>query len=743
MIKRKIYTSMSLLVVGMLIFLAGTQPRQAMALSSDAYQVTDALTIIPTNPPVETNTPTPLPAVTETPTTIPTQETATSAPTEAFTATPTALQVTATSSAAPLPAQPDQGTVLYAGTFDDSHPSIKYTAGWISEANKSTLNGAHKWTNAATEQVSFTFYGGKFHLLFTRMRTSGSFQISIDGKKYTINSAQSNTQYRARWLSPSMLVGHHSVVIQKQFDDKKPIYIDGFIIYGPISSPANPPTATTIPPTATLPPTSTVLPTLMYTSTAILPTITATASIPTLSFTATANPTVTPTLVTPTNSPTATLPASPTLPPAQPGTTYYVSPNGNDASAGNQAEPWRTIQKAANTVLQGDTVIVLDGTYSERVIINRSGAAGAPITFQAQGSVISQGFTITSNYVVIRGFEITNTPDSSRDGWGIWVNGGNCLIENNYIHDATRGGIVLFILPGKETVMHDCVVRNNRLYRNAFAGMEVHGRNNLIESNEIWGTIQYHPKWANPPNWVDADGMRFHGSGHLIRRNYIHDINYGVAENSGSPHIDCFQTFADGSYHEAASNVVFEQNTCVNMQAQTAQAVGKAFMIEDANGLILRNNILRAYRVLQAVDSANLQIVNNVFTNRLDLPTAYFPSMITLNNTPNSLIKNNSFFDPLSHVIYFENSIAQQGINISNNNAYRSDGKNAQGISYPGDLWNVNPLFVNPAGGDFHLQAGSPLINMGTAVSIVASDFDGRPRPQGSNYDIGAYEWMP
>lgn len=736
MIKRKYHISLSLLMVGIFVCLTGMQPPTVTAFSSDQYQSTDSTTSIPTESATETSTPATLPTYTSTLTAVQTLDTP--PPPHSETSAPS---VTTTSQATSSPValmQSAQSDVLYAGTFDDSHTSFKYTAGWISEAKKSALNGSHKTTSLANEKVSFTFYGGKFHLLYTRTNSSGTFLLTIDGKEHSFKSSQSSTQYRARWLSPSLPVGYHTVVIQKQDKDKKPIYVDGFIIYGPISSPVETATATNPPPTST--------PSLTLTA---MPTSTPTAILPSPTNTVSASPTFTPTF-TAVASPTLTLLPSPlpsttptaTLPSTQSGATYYVSASGNDASPGNETNPWRTIQKAANTASKGDTVIVLAGSYPERVMVSRSGEAGAPITFQAQGTVVTYGFTVTSNYISIRGFEITNTPNDSRNGWGIWVNGSGCLLENNYVHDATRGGIVLFVIPGKETVMHDCIVRNNRLYRNAFTGIEVHGRNNLVEGNEIWGTIQYHPSWLNPPNWVDADGMRFHGSGHIIRRNNIHDIHYGIPENR-APHIDCFQTFSDGSYHEAASNIIFEQNICLNMQSQSSQAVGKAFMIEDANGLVIRNNILQAYRVLQAIDSNSLQIVNNIFTNRLGMTTAHFPSMITLNNTPNSLIKNNSFFEPLSHVIYFENSAAQQGVNIGNNNAYRSDGKNVQGTAYPNDLWNVNPLFVNAAGGDFHLQAGSPLIDRGVALSMVPSDYDGKARPQGSGYDIGAFEWMP
>ena len=51
-------------------------------------------------------------------------------------------------------------------------------------------------------------------------------------------------------------------------------------------------------------------------------------------------------------------------------------------------------------------------------------------------------------------------------------------------------------------------------------------------------------------------------------------------------------------------------------------------------------------------------------------------------------------------------------------------------------------VFVDPANHDFHLLFNSPAIDAGTNTGI-ATDFDGTARPQGSGYDIGAYENKP
>jgi hypothetical protein len=74
-------------------------------------------------------------------------------------------------------------------------------------------------------------------------------------------------------------------------------------------------------------------------------------------------------------------------------------------------------------------------------------------------------------------------------------------------------------------------------------------------------------------------------------------------------------------------------------------------------------------------------------------------------------------------------------------NTYNVVGNIANGGTQTGSI-NVDPKFADYTGGDYHLQSTSPAINSGTNMNAPNNDFDSITRPQGSAYDIGAYEFQ-
>ena len=159
-------------------------------------------------------------------------------------------------------------------------------------------------------------------------------------------------------------------------------------------------------------------------------------------------------------------------------TTYYVSSEiGSNNNAGTSATaPLATLQAAADLVQPGDTVEVMNGTYTgppggDVVDITTSGTASAPITFEAapgQTPVINSSgswnaIKIEASYIVVNGFTVVgdaanytlsqalagySTDNANLDGNGIDVMGNpgvnvpnHITIENNTVYNEPGGGI--------------------------------------------------------------------------------------------------------------------------------------------------------------------------------------------------------------------------------------------------------------------------------------------------------------
>src|SRR5215475_6063461 len=118
------------------------------------------------------------------------------------------------------------------------------------------------------------------------------------------------------------------------------------------------------------------------------------------------------------------------------GATLYVSPTGSYSNPGTQDQPFRTIQRAADVVNPGNTVIVEDGVYTYSgsnqciktiVCLTRGGGPGQLVTFKSrnkwgarvdgQNGVAAAGFGFgAANYVRIQDFEIYGVANAASGG---------------------------------------------------------------------------------------------------------------------------------------------------------------------------------------------------------------------------------------------------------------------------------------------------------------------------------------
>ena len=94
---------------------------------------------------------------------------------------------------------------------------------------------------------------------------------------------------------------------------------------------------------------------------------------------------------------------------------YFVSTSGSDANPGTLAQPFKTIQKAADVMGAGDSCLILAGTYRETVIPVNNGAPGNPIVFKnyQNDKVIIVGTDSVSGWIPYQnGIYKTYAPDT-------------------------------------------------------------------------------------------------------------------------------------------------------------------------------------------------------------------------------------------------------------------------------------------------------------------------------------------
>ncbi len=139
--------------------------------------------------------------------------------------------------------------------------------------------------------------------------------------------------------------------------------------------------------------------------------------------------------------------------PASTGSTYYVSTTGSDSSAGTVAAPWRTVQKALNTLTAGQTALVRAGTYAQNLTLTRAGSATAPITigeYPGEEAILAAGTGASNNmplqlgngaaYARFQGLTFHGATGSSTTNIYAWGNAHDIELSNCEVRYSQRQG---------------------------------------------------------------------------------------------------------------------------------------------------------------------------------------------------------------------------------------------------------------------------------------------------------------
>jgi parallel beta helix pectate lyase-like protein/List-Bact-rpt repeat protein len=400
----------------------------------------------------------------------------------------------------------------------------------------------------------------------------------------------------------------------------------------------------------------------------------------------------------------------PTLAGAAPLRTFYVDPAGNDSAAGSSAAPWRTLQKAADTVRAGDLVIVRAGHYAG-LYLTTSGTATDPITFRGEpGAIVDSqnprtqdGINLEgASYVVVESFTVTGVP---RAGIRSVVNH-HVTIRNNTGDLNGRWGILTGF-------SDDLLIENNVMSRSqAEHGIYVSnsGDRPVIRRNHVWG---------NNANGIHMNGDLSQGgdgviSGAVVEDNIIHDN--GVAGGSGIN--------GDGVQSSIIRNNLLYNNHASGISLYQIDAGQPA-----RNNQILNNTIVMASDARWAINIQNASTGNVVRNNILFNQHPFRGSIaISADSLPGFVSDTNVIMDR------FSMDGGDTRVTLA---AWRSaSGQDAHSI-----LATPATLFASFTGNDYHLSATSPARDAGGSVANVTDDLEGAPRPQGSAFDIGAYEF--
>src|SRR5215469_3158870 len=320
---------------------------------------------------------------------------------------------------------------------------------------------------------------------------------------------------------------------------------------------------------------------------------------------------------------------------------------------------------------------------------------------------------------VLNGLRIQNgsTLNTSFDGAGVSINSASPTVTNNVIQNnsgCTGGGMAVQF--SSALIQGNTITNNNDFACSGGdgAGIYVGGSG----SAQIIGNVITNNSATNAGA---GGGIALFAAGTPTLRN---NIISGNATGGVSP-----ATQGGGIWIVNQSDALIVQNLIYNNSAQ--QGSGVYFLVPSGDvGPTLVNNTI----VGESDGSQGAALYADGFDNQVRL----FNNLLIGSSAQNAVFCD-GLYQAEPPVFFNNDAFAPGGIGFQGTCA-SSSGQN-------GNI-SVDPLFVNPATGDFHLQNSSPVIDEGNnvATNLPNADFAGNPRILDGNndcvntVDLGVYE---
>ena len=374
----------------------------------------------------------------------------------------------------------------------------------------------------------------------------------------------------------------------------------------------------------------------------------------------------------------------------------YVATNGNDNNLGTFDQPWRTLTYAVQQLVPGDALYVRAGTYAEdldgmiapgtswALPVRVIGYAAETVWLAPTSGSHVLHFTGTQQYIEVNRINLNGSLGIGSDTVKIEQNPGN------YPHHIRLTTLELIGNPTQAADFLD----------------SPHGVLNSPSSTAVFGDITGSNEFLNLQiHGTAAYGLYIGTPSNLIQNCEIYDTHgFGI------------HLFSD-DFAQAPSNNTINRNEIHDILAGADRTRGMLF---NGTGNLIMNNIvynLQTSSFVRGIEPYTASVNARVYHN-----TVYgTPQDGIYNQGSGSLIKNNiSYGNSGSNFVE-----AGSGSTVSNN-------------SWQAPVSNANPLFVNVGAANFHLQAGSPCVDVGVSLADVTADFDSVARANPP--DLGAYE---